>query len=112
MTVDYSGNHDELQYIATKNIDDPPGGRRYILGTIDQNTTVLTFRADLNLTPEFSIQYFGRPFVSRGTYSELKRIRNPKAGENGKRFELYDAPVLSDGNYYLSDRDSGVRTEY
>ncbi len=112
MTVDYSGNHDELQYIATKNIDDPPGGRRYILGTIDQKTTVLTFRADLNLTPEFSIQYYGSPFVSRGAYSELKRIRNPKAGEYGKRFELYDDPVLSDGNYYLSDHDSGVRTEY
>ena len=37
------------------------------------------FRVDLNLTPEFSIQYYGSPFVSRGSFSEFKRITDPEA---------------------------------
>ncbi|HOF21088.1 MAG TPA: DUF5916 domain-containing protein [Bacteroidales bacterium] len=112
MTVDYDKNHDELQYIATKTIDERAGDRRYILGTIDQKTVALTFRADLNLTPEFSVQYYGSPFVSRGAYSALKRVRNAGAGKYADRFGLYDDPVLSGGNYILSDYDSGERKEY
>ncbi len=64
-------NHDELQYVATKDIS-PVFGNRYILGTIDQKTLGLTLRVDLNLSPEFSVQYYGSPFISKGSYSEFK----------------------------------------
>ncbi|MBG0860732.1 MAG: carbohydrate binding family 9 domain-containing protein [Bacteroidales bacterium] len=112
ITADYSANQNELQYITMRDLTVPDPGKRYILGTIDQNTFGLTFRVDLNLSPEFSIQYYGSPFVSRGTYSELKRIVNPEAGRYEDRFVLYDNPVLSGGTYQLYDFDSGIRADY
>ena len=75
IAANYMNNHDNLQYVTTSY---SVPGNRYILGTIDQKTLGLTFRVDLNLTPEFSIQYYGSPFVSRGSYSQLKHITDPE----------------------------------
>ncbi len=103
--ANYQENHDQLQYVSTWDPGTP--GTRYILGTIDQKTLGITFRADLNLSPEFSIQYYGSPFISKGTYSRFKRITNPVASEYNNRFAIYQNPVLVDGVYQLTDTDSG-----
>jgi hypothetical protein len=99
----YEDNHDELQYVATRNTW--MNGKRYILATIDQKTFGLVLRADLNLTPEFSIQYYGSPFISKGSYSELKRVTDPEAKNYGDRFSIFDNPVLNNSTYYLTDYD-------
>jgi hypothetical protein len=109
ITANYMYNHDNLQYVTTRYF---MPGNRYILGTIDQKTFGLTFRIDLNLTPEFSIQYYGSPFVSRGSYSQLKHITGPAAKIYGDRFELYQNPVISDGSYQLYDYTDGPRIDY
>jgi hypothetical protein len=109
VTMNYINNHDNLQYITTS-YDVP--GNRYILGTIDQKTLGLTFRVDLNLTPEFSIQYYGSPFISRGSYSQLKFITDPKAKLYEDRFAVYQDPLLSEGIYQLYDYDNGPRIDY
>lgn len=109
VTGTYEKNHDELQYVATKDLFP---AKRYILGTIDQKTFGLTFRVDLNLSPEFSVQYYGSPFISRGSYSELKRVTDPGAKKYEDRFALYQNPVLYDGVYDLSDFDGGWPVYY
>jgi hypothetical protein len=109
VTTNYINNHDNLQYITTS-YDVPDN--RYILGTIDQKTLGFTFRVDLNLTPEFSIQYYGSPFVSRGSYSQLKYITDPKAKVYGDRFEIYQDPLLAEGIYQLYDYNNGPRIDY
>jgi len=106
VTAIYENNHDELQYVATRNTW--MNGKRYILGTIDQKTFGLVLRADLNLTPELSIQYYGSPFISKGSYSELKRVTDPEAKNYGDRFKIFDNPVLNNGTYYLTDYDDGL----
>jgi hypothetical protein len=109
VTTNYINNHDRLQYITTSyNVP----GNRYILGTINQKTLGMTFRVDLNLTPEFSIQYYGSPFVSIGKYSQLKYVTNPRAGLYNDRFEIYQDPVLSEGMYQLYDYNNGPRIDY
>jgi hypothetical protein len=109
ITTNYINNHDQLQYIATSFA---VPGNRYILGTIDQKTLGLTFRIDLNLTPEFSIQYYGSPFISRGSYSQLKYITDPRAKSYNNRFVVYQDPLLSDGTYQLFDYTNGPRLNY
>jgi hypothetical protein len=106
LTATYQENNDELQYIETKELSSE-FGNRYVLGKIDQTTLGLTFRADLNLSPEFSIQYYGSPFISKGTYTELKRVTNPEAEKYDDRFAIYENPVLVDNSYLLYDFDSG-----
>ena len=105
ITGNYIDNHDNLQYVATR---DYLSEQRYILGTIDQKTLGLTLRMDLNLTPEFSIQYYGSPFVSMGTYSEFKYVTNSVADVYEDRFTLYNNVILSDGNYLLDENDDLV----
>ena len=110
LSASFTENHDELQYVAKKDL--LTLGKRYILGTIDQKTLGMIFRVDLNISPEFSIQYYGSPFISRGTYSEFKRVANPEAKAYNERFSLYQDPVLSGGEWQLSDNDSGDLVNY
>jgi hypothetical protein len=90
LTANYINNRDNLQYITTLALLPL---NRYILGTINQKTIGLTFRVDLNLTPEFSIQYYGSPFISRGSYSQIKYITDPKAKLFEDRFDYYTDPL-------------------
>ncbi len=105
MSLNYMSNRDELQYVTTTGFH---AEKRYILGKIDQQTLGLTFRADLNLTPEFSLQYYGSPFVSKGKYSEFKRVTNPKANAYHERFVLYNNAKQAGDNYRLDENSDGV----
>jgi hypothetical protein len=105
LSANYQDNNDKLQFVNTKDYLDE---KRHILGTIDQKTFGLTFRIDLNLSPEFSIQYYGSPFISRGSYSEFKHVTDPKNKDYEKRFELYQNPVLSDGIYHLDENNDAL----
>jgi hypothetical protein len=101
-SVNYADNHDRMQYVATRSFLNE---KRYILGTIDQKTLGATFRVNLNLTPEFSVQYYGSPFISRGTYSEFKMVTNPEAGKYDDRIALYTNPELTSEGYSLDEND-------
>jgi hypothetical protein len=98
----YEANYDALQYVTTV---DYSSEKRYILGTIDQTTFGVTFRVDLNITPEFSIQYYGSPFISLGNYSDFKRVTDADSENYNDRFEIFNSPVLSDGKYLLDENN-------
>jgi len=104
VSATYEDNRNDLQYVNTTSFNGDP---RYILGTINQTTLGLTFRADLNITPEFSIQYYGSPFVSRGSYSEFKRVDDPRSKEYSQRFVTLANPLLTDGKYYFDENNDG-----
>ena len=105
LSGEYIDNNDNLQYVATRTYN---SDERYILGTIDQKTMGVTLRLDLNITPEFSIQYYGSPFISKGSYSEFKHVTDAVAEEYNDRFELYNNVVLSDGDYLLDENGDMV----
>ncbi|HRR16601.1 MAG TPA: DUF5916 domain-containing protein, partial [Bacteroidales bacterium] len=71
-------------------------------------TLNLTFRVDLNITPEFSVQYYGSPFVSKGRYSEFKKVTNPLARNYSDRFSVFENPVLSGNMYFLDDNGNFI----
>ncbi len=101
----YIDNKDDLQYVATCNY---LSEERYVLGTIDQTTIGVTLRLDLNISPEFSIQYYGSPFISRGSYSQFKYVTDPAADSYTDRFTLYNNAILSDGIYLLDENNDAV----
>ena len=78
-------NRNELQYIATEEYQ---GDDEYFLAEIDQKTFVMEFRLDYSFTPDLSLQYYGQPFVSSGTYSNYKRITDPSADKYEDRFVI------------------------
>ncbi|MBN2350678.1 MAG: carbohydrate binding family 9 domain-containing protein [Bacteroidales bacterium] len=81
-----SKNYEENNYVNT--LDDLEE-TRYVRGTLKQTTNSMTIRLSYNITPDFTIQYYGMPFISAGKYTEFKYITDPGADEFQQRFTLY-----------------------
>jgi hypothetical protein len=77
----------------------------YVVGHIDQHTTSFTFRTELYLTPELSIQYYGSPYYSVGKYSNFKRVNQPHERDINARLETINASYDAEMNSYSYDRN-------
>jgi hypothetical protein len=72
----------------------------YVVGNIDRQTTSFTFRTELYITPEMSIQYYGSPYYSVGTYDEFRRVEQSHARDINERLELLDVNYDQAQNTY------------
>ena len=79
-------NNNQLQYIDVLIIEDQD---KYFLAEIDQKTFVTKLRIDYSLTPDFSIQFYGQPYISSGQYSNFKYVTNPIAASYTDRFKIF-----------------------
>ena len=107
LTPFYSYRLSELQYLQTLAVG---GGKRYLFGSIEQNTLGVVLRFNYSLTPNLSIQYYGQPFVSAGRYFDFKNITSPRAKAYRNRFQVYrGAEIAYDPDTFLyrvdEDRD-------
>ena len=102
--INYSLNNNALQYVTSVS----EGGHNVpILATINQKTLSATFRADYNLTPELSLQYYGSPFSSSGQYSDFKRITDPRNKLFDNRFALLNTSNYSNDAYQIDENGDG-----
>jgi len=103
----YSTNDQVLQYVEESSLNGAP---RYLFGTIEQQTAVLTARVDWTLTPNMTVQFYGQPFVSSGSYSQFKRITNPHAESyQGRYQEFADNEIqLEEGVYQVDETGDGT----
>ncbi len=62
----------------------------YLVGAIDHNSLSFTFRGELFLSPELSLQYYGSPFYSVGDYHDYKRVDQPGAKDFDQRLDPVD----------------------
>ena len=110
--IRYESLLDELQYVSTI---DSSGGPRYLLGRIDQDTLAFTFRANLALTPDLTLQYYGSPFLSTARYAAFKRATDTLARTYERRFHGYGPDEISaapsGGIYDVAERE-GTRFSF
>jgi hypothetical protein len=101
------------------NTDDPmfldraeiQGRSEDFVADLDQTTTALTFRGNLNFSPRLALQLYGEPFVSRGRYSRVARVAAPRARRFADRFDRLggDQVHLRGGNWLVDlDRDGAT----
>lgn len=88
----YEKNTDHLQFITTADFGETP---RYITGKIEQNTGSLGIRVNYSILPNLSLQYYGQPFFSSGTYTEFKRITDPLNDHYEDRFHQFTEQEIS-----------------
>jgi hypothetical protein len=106
----------KLMYV--NNVFNPViSGDRYIRGSMNQTETSIIIRAIYNITPDFTIQYYGMPFVSVGNYSNFKYITHSKAKEFNNRFMLYNPGQIkaegpADDITYLIDENNDGKSDY
>ncbi len=108
----YSINQRKIQNVSSVDFRDKT---RYITGAVDQRTLSSTFRINVNLTPNLTIQYYGQPFFSRGTYDRFKYITNSLAESFQDRFTSYTQEQISfeaASNTYQVDENLDGDTDY
>ncbi len=104
--------HDQIAYVDNVNYLDEI---RYIRGNIEQTQAYLTLRMNFNITPDFTIQYYGMPFISAGKYSDFKYINDSRADDFSDRYQDYleDQITYNDSeNYYEVDENADDIIDY
>lgn len=102
----------ELQYIDRTSFGDED---RYIFGSIDQKTLMLSLRLNYSITPNLTIQYWGQPFISAGKYDNFKMITDPHADNYTDRYHVYtedQITFLNKDDGYEVDEDQDMNADY
>jgi hypothetical protein len=110
LSPSYNKSFTELQYVTQTSYN---GTDRYIFGSIDQKTISTSFRVNLNVSPNLTLQYWGQPFVATGKYYDYKYITNPMASNYHDRFLTYNSDQISfDTDHYNISENGNGNTDY
>ena len=107
LSTEFSKQFNQTQYITQKAY---LNSKRYILGSIDNQTLQSTFRINYTINPNLSLQYYAQPFISKGWYSDFKYVTDATANRLSDRFQLYDNTQVQydEGTYYFDDNLDGL----
>jgi hypothetical protein len=81
-----------MQYVTTMEFEPED---RYIYASIDQKTLGLSLRLNLSITPNFTLQYWGQPFISAGEYTDFKKITDPNADLYTDRYYTFSGNEIT-----------------
>lgn len=102
-------NRNDLQYIQTSSFG---GEDRFLLGRINQATYRISLRSTFNLTPNFSVELWAQPFMTRGEYSEFKLAISPHAEAYEDRFHTLDTDQIAwdatEETYTIDENRDGI----
>ena len=90
----------DLFYVAQAGVGATP---HYVLGALDRTTTSLTTRLDLAFSPTMTLQLYGQPFLSAGSYTRFKEVVAPRARNYADRFQPLSLQLKD--NVYSSDQN-------
>ena len=106
----YTKRFDELQYVSQVSHNEDV---RYIFASIDQEVIRFSFRINLTVLPDVTIQYWGQPFIATGNYYDFKHIDNSMDDNYHNRFNVYDQQQLSyENGVYRIDENLDGNTDY
>ena len=103
----FSKSFSELQYVTSVNVQNM---EKYIFASIERKTIITSFRVNLNLSPNLTVQYWGQPFFATGGYYNYKSITNPKAARYGDRFRTFlpDQINVNGDSYTVNENADGM----
>ncbi len=114
LSARWSHNRDHTQYYGT--FTDPAGGPHYTFAHLEQRTLSFTWRLGYTFTPTATLQVYASPFISKGTYGDIRELGSPRAAAYDARFQPYgDSTVSADpGGFNVQQFRSNVvfRWEY
>ncbi|MBR9990927.1 MAG: carbohydrate binding family 9 domain-containing protein [Gemmatimonadetes bacterium] len=108
----FSHNQNATQWFG--NFSDQ-GVTHYSFAHLDQRTVSMNLRVNYTARPDLSFQLYAEPFVSTGTYSDIRELSaTPDASEYADRFTSYTPPAgASTGFNFRQLRTNAVaRWEY
>jgi hypothetical protein len=91
--------------------DSGTGTKHYTFAHLDQKTTSVSFRLDYTASPTLTVQAYAQPFVSKGPYSNVRELANPRADRYVDRFQPY-AAAPGQVNFKAFNSNLVLRWEY
>ncbi len=86
-------NRNDTQYFGT--FTDSAGAAHYTFAHLEQKTLSLTWRLGYTFTPTATLQVYASPFVSKGTYSNVRELADPRAARFDARYKPYADPSVA-----------------
>lgn len=109
--LNYAKNTDDLQYVNTINQTDWSDSPAYLMARMKQETYGFTFNLQTNITPDFSIQYYGSPFTSIAKYDKFKLAADTRASSYEDRFSAFAQENIKEQDAgYLVEQDGRKMT--
>ena len=111
--VSYSHNEENTQWFD--NFRDTTGVTHYTFAHLDWTTVGITFRLDYTASPTLTFQLYLNPFVSKGTYSDVREVSNARAEKYSDRFTPYTGPAAANPggfNFKAFNSNTVLRWEY
>lgn len=107
LNVEFEKTKDKTQYVTESNFTNTT---RYILGEIDNQSLTTTLRLNYSINPNFSIQFYGQPFISRGRYSNFNFVNQSTAASISDRVSMYNDNQISLVNdvYSIDENLDGI----
>jgi hypothetical protein len=115
LSVNWSHNIADNQWYG--NFTDALSATHYTFAHLDQHTTSATIRLNYTFTPSVSLQAYTQPFVSKGTYSNVRQMSStPRAAAYDDRYAAYNDPSVTNnpGGFNFKEFQSNLvfRWEY
>ena len=108
----YNKTDDDSQWFG--NFTDA-GGTHYSFAALDQTTVSFNTRVSYTMTPTLTLQVYASPFLTRGTYSNVRETSaTPRADDYAARYQPYTPPAGSDMGFNFKQLRSNtvMRWEY
>ena len=112
LSPNYAINKSKTQYVTETDFNGEP---RYITAELSQHTLSTTMRIDYSINPNLTIQYYGQPFISRGTYKSFNKVIDPIAHYYGDRIALFEPTQINfaeNNNTYEVDENLDGTKDY
>lgn len=88
----------------------------YTFAHLEQRTLSLTWRLNFIATPTLSVQIYAQPFVSKGQYSDVRELADPRARAYVDRFQPYGDTAVTNNpggfNFKQFRSNTVLRWEY
>lgn len=95
LSATYNRNRNDIQYFGT--FRDQQGEPHYTFAHLEQKTLSLTWRLNYTFTPTTTLQLYASPFVSKGTYSDVREVADARASSYSARYQPYADPAVAAG---------------
>ncbi len=109
MTPRYTYIDGRLQYVNNVHFNDDS---RFITAHLRQKTLSLALRINYTINPNFTVQYYGQPFITTGTYKNFNYVNNAGADRQSEQLAFYGPEQLklniSTDNYHVDEDLNGI----
>jgi hypothetical protein len=91
--INHTRNTDDRQHYG--NFTDLAGVPHHTFAHLEQRTTSISARVNFTASPTLTFQAYAEPFVSKGEFSDVRELDDPRARNYDDRFKPYADPAVA-----------------